>query len=174
MAGQCRLQCRHCRLADKGGTKLVTSARRRNHRHDLRYCHKNPSRTYNTDNSGKAANEDSYTITATDGVMKNDRTLGEISISKVDLDAVRYVGGKTAHGTALASGQDHGDATLDGAVYDLYAAEDITHPDGVTGVVDYSKIVDADGNPVWHTTIRDNSGQWVNPIICRFSKKTIL
>ena len=74
--------------------------------------------------------------------MKNDRTLGEISISKVDLDAVRYVGGKTAHDTALASGQGHGDATLDGAVYDLYAAEDITHPDGVTGVVDYSKIVE--------------------------------
>lgn len=37
--------------------------------------------------------------------MKNDRTLGEISISKVDLDAVRYVGGSAAHGTALASGQ---------------------------------------------------------------------
>lgn len=124
--------------------------------------HKDPRRTYNTDNSGKAANEDSYTITPTDGVMKNDRTLGEISISKVDLDAVRYVGGSAAHGTALASGQTHGDAALDGAVYDLYAAEDITHPDGVTGVVDYSKIVDADGNPIWHTTIRDNSGQWVS------------
>ena len=124
--------------------------------------YKNPNRSYNTDNSGKAANEDSYTTTATDGVMKNDRTLGEISISKVDLDAVRYVGGSTAHGTALASGQAHGDAALDGAVYDLYAAEDITHPDGVTGVVDYSKIVDADGNPIWHTTIRDNSGQWVS------------
>lgn len=37
--------------------------------------------------------------------MKNDRTLGEISISKVDLDAVRYVGGSTTHGTALASGK---------------------------------------------------------------------
>lgn len=94
--------------------------------------------------------------------MKNDRTLGEISISKVDLDAVRYVGGKAAHDTAFSSGQAHGDAVLDGAVYDLYAAEDITHPDGVTGVVDYSKIVDADGNPLWHTTIRDNSGQWVS------------
>ena len=47
--------------------------------------------------------------------MKNDRTLGEISISKVDLDAVKYV-------------ENHGNAALDGAVYDLYAAEDITHP----------------------------------------------
>lgn len=146
---------------DKGGTKLVTSTGVET-TVTIYDTAKDPRRTYNTDNSGKAANEDSYTITPTDGVMKNDRTLGEISISKVDLDAVRYVGGSAAHGTALASGQAHGDASLDGAVYDLYAAEDITHPDGVTGVVDYSKIVDADGNPIWHTTIRDNSGQWVS------------
>ena len=147
--------------ADKGGTKLVTSGGVET-TVSIYNTAKNSTRVYNTDNSGKAANEDSYTVTATDGVMKNDRTLGEISISKVDLDAVRYVGGKAAHGTAFASGQAHGNATLDGTVYDLYAAEDITHPDGVTGVVDYSKIVDADGNPIWHTTIRDNSGQWVN------------
>ena len=146
---------------DKGGTKLVTSTGVET-TVTIYDTAKDPRRTYNTDNSGKAANEDSYTITPSDGVMKNDRTLGEISISKVDLDAVRYVGGSAAHGTALASGQAHGDAALDGAVYDLYAAEDITHPDGVTGVVDYSKIVDADGNSVWHTTIRDNSGQWVS------------
>lgn len=146
---------------DKGGTKLVTSTGVET-TVTIYDTAKDPRRTYNTDNSGKAANEDNYTITPTDGVMKNDRTLGEISISKVDLDAVRYVGGSAAHGTALASGQAHGDAALDGAVYDLYAAEDITHPDGVTGVVDYSKIVDADGNPIWHTTIRDNSGQWVS------------
>lgn len=147
--------------ADKGGTKLVTSGSVET-TVSIYSTAKDSTRTYNTDNSGKAANEDSYTVTATDGVMKNDRTLGEISISKVDLDAVRYVGGSAAHGTALASGQAHGDAALDGAVYDLYAAEDITHPDGVAGVVDYSKIVDADGNPIWHTTIRDNSGQWVS------------
>ena len=156
--------------ADKGGTKLVTSGGvettvviyKASDAPASEIQYKEPARVYNTDNSGKAANEDSYITTATDGVMKNDRTLGEISISKVDLDAVRYVGGKAAHGTAFASGQAHGDATLDGAVYDLYVAEDITHPDGVTGVVDYSKIVDADGNPIWHTTIRDNSGQWVS------------
>ena len=156
--------------ADKGGTKLVTSGGvettvviyKASDVPAAEIQYKEPTRVYNTDNSGKAANEDSYTVTATDGVMKNDRTLGEISISKVDLDAVRYVGGKAAHGTAFASGQAHGDAVLDGAVYDLYAAEDIIHPDGVTGVVDYSKIVDADGSPIWHTTIRDNSGQWVS------------
>lgn len=134
--------------ADKGGTKLVTGGGVET-TVTISNVYKNPNRSYNTDNSGNAANEDSYTTTATDGVMKNDRTLGEISISKVDLDAAKYV-------------ENHGNAALDGAVYDLYAAEDITHPDGVTGVVDYSKIVDADGNPIWHTTIRDNGGQWVN------------
>ena len=134
--------------ADKGGTKLVTSGGVET-TVSIYSTAKDSTRTYNTDNSGNAANEDSYTTTATDGVMKNDRTLGEISISKVDLDAVKYV-------------ENHGNATLDGAVYDLYAAEDITHPDGVTGIVDYSKIVDADGNPIWHTTIRDNGGQWVS------------
>ena len=134
--------------ADKGGTKLVTGGGVET-TVSIYSTAKDSTRTYNTDNSGKAANEDSYTTTATDGVMKNDRTLGEISISKVDLDAGKYV-------------ENHGNAALDGAVYDLYAAEDITHPDGVTGVVDYSKIVDADGNPLWHTTIRDNGGQWVS------------
>ena len=43
-------------------------------------------------------------------------------------------------------------------MYDLYAAEDIQHPDGVSGTVDYSKIVDANGNPIWHTTILTNGG----------------
>lgn len=119
-------------------------------------------RVYNTDNSGTAANEDSYTMTPVTGVMQNDRVLGEISLSKVDLDAVRYVNGRDTDGDALASGQAHADARLEGAVYDLYAAEDIQHPDGVTGTVDYSKITYADGTPIWHTTIRDNSGQWVD------------
>ena len=120
------------------------------------------ARIYNTDNTGTAANEDSYTSTPRDSVFQNDRILGEISLSKVDLDAVRYVAGRDTAGDALASGQAHADATLDGAVYDLYAAADITHPDGVTGVIDYSKIVNASGNPIWHTTIRDNAGQWIS------------
>lgn len=99
--------------ADKGGTKLVTGGGVET-TVSIYSTAKDSTRTYSTDNSGKAANEDSYTTTATDGVMKNDRTLGEISISKVDLDAGKYV-------------KNHGNATLDGAVYDLYAAEDITH-----------------------------------------------
>lgn len=132
--------------------------------------YKDAARTYSTDASGTATNEDSYTMLPKEGVMQNDRVLGEISISKVDLDAMRYVSGRDAYGSNMASGQAHGDANLEGAVYDLYAASDIHHPDGVSGIVDYSKITDADGNPIWHTTIRDNAGQWVSdylPILAK-------
>lgn len=148
---------------DKGGTKLVTSGGVET-TVTLYDAPKDASRSYTTDASGKAANEDCYTTTAADGIMKNDRTLGEISISKVDLDAQRYVTGDAAHGNAV----------LDGAVYDLYAAEDITHPDGVTGVVDYSKIVDSNGDPIWHTTIRDNSGQWISDYLPVLKKDNLV
>lgn len=148
---------------DKGGTKLVTSGGVET-TVTIYGSPKDASRSYTTDASGKAANEDGYTTTAADGIMKNDRTLGEISISKVDLDAQRYVTGDAAHGNAV----------LDGAVYDLYAAEDITHPDGVTGIVDYSKIVDANGNPIWHTTIRDNSGQWISDYLPVLKKDNLV
>ena len=153
-----------------GGTKLLTSGGvettvtiyKASDEPAAEIQYQDAGRVYNTDNSGTAANEDSYTMTPVTGVMQNDRSLGEISLSKVDLDAVRYVGGRDTDGDAMASGQAHADAQLDGAVYDLYAAEDIQHPDGVTGTVDYSKIIYADGTPIWHTTIRDNSGQWVD------------
>ncbi len=148
---------------DKGGTKLVTSGGVET-TVTIYDSPKDASRSYTTDASGKAANEDGYTTTATDGIMKNDRTLGEISISKVDLDAQRYVTGDAAHGNAV----------LDGAVYDLYVAEDITHPDGVSGVVDYSKIVDSNGNPIWHTTIRDNSGQWISDYLPMLKKDNLV
>lgn len=148
---------------DKGGTKLVTSGGVET-TVTIYDSPKDASRSYTTDASGKAANEDGYTTTAENGIMKNDRTLGEISISKVDLDAQRYVTGDAAHGNAV----------LDGAVYDLYVAEDITHPDGVTGVVDYSKIVDDNGNPLWHTTIRDNSGQWISDYLPVLKKDNLV
>ena len=148
---------------DRGGTKLVTSGGIES-TVTIYDSPKDASRIYTTDACGKAANEDGYTTTAADGIMKNDRTLGEISISKVDLDAQRYITGNSAHGNAV----------LDGAVYDLYAAEDITHPDGVTGVVDYSKIVDANGNPIWHTTIRDNSGQWISDYLPVLKKDNLV
>ena len=104
-------------------------------------------KTYATDPMGIANNEDSYTMHANADKMQNDRVLGNILLTKVDLDAARY----------LAAGSN-GDTTLEGAVYDLYAADTIEHPDGVSGVVDYSKITDANGQPIWHTTVLTNGG----------------
>ena len=109
---------------------------------------RNANKTYATDLTGIASNEDSYTMHADSDKMQNDRVLGNILLTKVDLDAARH----------LAAGSN-GDSTLEGAVYDLYAAEDIHHPDGVSGIVDYSKITDASGKPIWHTTVLTN-GAW--------------
>ena len=108
---------------------------------------RNADKTYATDPTGIANNENSYTIHANADKMQNDRVLGNILLTKVDLDAARY----------LAAGSN-GDTTLEGAVYDLYAADAIEHPDGVSGIVDYSKITDANGTPIWHTTVLTNGG----------------
>ena len=108
---------------------------------------RNADKTYATDPTGIANNENSYTMHANADKMQNDRVLGNILLTKVDLDAARY----------LAAGSN-GDTTLEGAVYDLYAADTIEHPDGVSGVVDYSKITDANGQPIWHTTVLTNGG----------------
>ena len=108
---------------------------------------RNADKTYATDPTDIANNEDSYTMHANADKMQNDRVLGNILLTKVDLDAARY----------LAAGSN-GDTTLEGAVYDLYAADTIEHPDGVSGVVDYSKITDANGQPIWHTTVLTNGG----------------
>ena len=109
---------------------------------------RNGDKAYNTDPTDIASNEKFYTVCADVDTMQNDRALGSITLSKVDLDAAR----------SLAAGSN-GDSTLEGAVYDLYAAEDIHHPDGVSGIVDYSKITDSSGNPIWHTTVLTN-GAW--------------
>ena len=111
---------------------------------------KDATRNYATDTTGLANNEDSYTSTPVNGKFTNDRVIGTIVLTKSDLDQVFTDVGS---GGAL-----HGTASIEGAVYDLYAAEDIQHPDGVSGTVDYSKIVDANGNPIWHTTILTNGG----------------
>ena len=108
---------------------------------------RNADKTYATDPTGIANNEDSYIMHANTDKMQNDRVLGNILLTKVDLDAARY----------LAAGSN-GDTTLEGAVYDLYAADTIEHPDGVSGIVDYSKITDANGTPLWRTTVLTNGG----------------
>lgn len=141
-----------------GGTKLLTSEGQEA-TVTIYDQPQDAGRTYVTDSTGLANNEDSYTMIPQDNVFQNDRVLGEIILAKSDLDQL--------HPTPMSeNGEDwevpgtapHGEASIEGAVYDLYAAEDILHPDGVSGVVDYSKITYEDGTPIWHTTVRTNSG----------------
>lgn len=120
-------------------------------------------RTYSTDSTGLANNENHYTSTPVSGKFTNDRVIGEIVLTKADLDqsqesVPRALTDEDGDNSAVPGGALHGTASIEGAVYDLYAAEDILHPDGVSGVVDYSKIVDTNGNPIWHTTVLTNGG----------------
>ena len=129
--------------ANSGGTLIATGEGIVT----ITFGSRNANKTYATDLTGIASNEDSYTMHADSDKMQNDRVLGNILLTKGDLDAARYL-------VAVSNG----DTTLEGAVYDLYAAENIAHPDGVTGIVDYSKITDANGQPIWHTTVLTNGG----------------
>ena len=63
------------------------------------------------------------------------RTEGEIHINKRDLDLEN--GANDAYDSY---GDSQGDATLEGAVYGLFAAADIIHPDGKTGTVIWQMI----------------------------------
>ena len=124
---------------------------------------KNATRTYETDSTGLANNEDTYTTATVAGKFTNDRVIGEIILAKADLDQLKEsvphaLTDEDGDNSTVPGGALHGTASIEGAVYDLYAAEDIQHPDGVSGVVDYSKIVDANGTPIWHTTIQTNGG----------------
>ena len=140
-----------------GGTKLLTSGGAEA-TVMISSEKKDATRVYKTDSTGLANNEDSYTMNPADGIFQNDRVLGEIILAKSDLDQLRQDTPRSASSSAVPGTAPHGEASIEGAVYDLYAAEDIFHPDGVTGVVDYSKIVDSSGKPIWHTTVRTNSG----------------
>lgn len=124
---------------------------------------KEAGRTYATDSTGLANNEDAYTSVPVTGKFTNERVIGEIVLTKADLDQLqesvpRALADAEGSEATVPGGELHGTASIEGAVYDLYAAEDIQHPDGVTGTVDYSKIVDANGNPIWHTTVLTNGG----------------
>ncbi|MCI8517881.1 MAG: hypothetical protein HFG75_13615 [Hungatella sp.] len=72
-----------------------------------------PSDRY-SHSSGRDGEEEAFRI-------YDHRTEGEIHINKQDMD--------------LYAGQTQGDALLEGAVYGLFAAQDLLHPDGTTGVV---------------------------------------
>lgn len=141
-----------------GGTKLLTSDGVET-TVTIHGEKQDAGRTYVTDSTGLANNEDSYTMAPKDNVFQNDRVLGEIILAKSDLDQLRPTPmAENGEDWEVPGTDPHGEASIEGAVYDLYAAEDICHPDGVSGVVDYSKITDQDGNPIWHTTVRTNSG----------------
>ena len=56
------------------------------------------------------------------------RTEGELHINKRDLELDEALGEESV-------GKTQGDATLQGAVYGLFAAQDLVHPDGKTGTV---------------------------------------
>jgi len=55
-------------------------------------------------------------VTATD-----ERVTGKVKIAKIDKETLAF--------------KAQGDSALRGAVYGLYAKEDIVHPDGTTGVL---------------------------------------
>ncbi len=69
-------------------------------------------------------NGNTVEITNGVGIYSNTRVKGTISVDKIDIETRRYL--------------PQGNATLDGAVYGLYAAEDIYHQDTVTGRI-YAK-----------------------------------
>lgn len=56
------------------------------------------------------------------------RTEGEIHINKRDLELDRA-------DSEISYGQSQGDATLEGAVYGLFAAQNLVHPDGKSGAI---------------------------------------
>lgn len=60
-------------------------------------------------------------------LVKDHRTEGELHINKRDKELYQLDGD--------SYGKTQADATLEGAVYGLYAAENIIHPDGKTGIV---------------------------------------
>lgn len=75
-------------------------------------------------------NQSSYSneYTGYSYLVKDHRTEGELHINKRDKELFEEDGEDSY-------GKNQADATLEGAVYGLYAAEDIRHPDGKTGVV---------------------------------------
>lgn len=72
----------------------------------------------------KETHKQTLSITNQDEFFINERVKGTVTVSKIDVEAGKYVTDDTAHG----------DASLDGAVYGLYAKEDILYPDGTSGV----------------------------------------
>src|SRR5699024_463460 len=90
---------------------------------------KDATRNYATDSTGLANNEDSYTSTPVTGKFTNDRVIGEIILAKADLDQLkesvpRALTDADGNKVTIPGGALHGTASIEGAVYDLYAADD--------------------------------------------------
>lgn len=87
---------------------------------------------------------------ATVGVFWNEHPHGSVTLHKYDDEAE----GDYEDGSRITQGDT---STLDGAVYGLYAAEDIYHPDGVTGKL-YQKGQLVATAAVGQSTITDSDG----------------
>jgi len=93
----------------------------------------------NSDSQGKGVNKGPSGLYSHGGGKDGDeeawriydhRTEGEIHINKRDIALQNQEkGGYSSYGDT------QGDAVLEGAVYGLFAADDLVHPDGVTGIV---------------------------------------
>ena len=73
--------------ADNGGTLIDTDEGIVS----ITFGNRIADKTYVTDPTGIANNEDSYTMHACSNKFQNDRVLGSIVLDKVDLDAARYL-----------------------------------------------------------------------------------
>lgn len=84
----------------------------------------------NSGSVGREVDKGSEGTTSHTWKVYDHRTEGELHLNKKDMD---LASGET--GNYDAYGDTQGDATLEGAVYGLFAASDLSHPDGKTGVV---------------------------------------
>lgn len=91
-----------------------------------------------------------YTFSHT---FSNKEVRGEIHISKVDVDSQKFI--------------SQGDASLDGAVYGLYAAEDINYPNGKSGLIHKKDELVAQG------TIKDGKIDFANLYLGNYYVKEI-
>lgn len=90
-------------------------------------------------------------------IVYNHRTEGEIHFNKRDFDLYDEANGYKAYG------EDNGDGTLEGAVYGLFAAQDIIHPDTDGGPSQYDTgvVYKKDNLIAVATTDRDGNGSFV-------------
>lgn len=84
--------------------------------------------------------------------VENTIQRGQITISKVDKEL--HSGKSDSDITDYNRDNAQGDASLEGAVYGLYAKNDIVHPDGKTGVITYN----AKANDIYEIKLTKGTG----------------